>query len=399
MTDWVKISDVLFFQEGPGVRNTQYTTEGVKLLNVANLVDGRVDLSTSDRYISTEEAYGKYKHFLCDDGDFVVASSGIKVEYIDKKMGFIDETMLPLCMNTSTVRFKVINPEQLRIRYFMYYLKSRHFKEQLSRHITGSAQLNYGPSHLKKMVMPILRLSKQDELVEKLDKIQEIIELRQLQLKKLDELVKSRFVEMFGDIYTNKQNYPIHQMANYIVFLTSGSRGWAKYCTDDGSEWFITIKNVKDCRINTDSIQPINAPDNMEAKRTKVNEGDLLISITADLGRTGVVTKEIAEHGAYINQHLTCIRLDKTKLIPLYVSYFLESKSGTPQFDSKNQTGVKAGLNFNSIKSLRLLVPPLALQQQFADFVAQTDKSKFAVKRILEKAETLKKSLMQEYFG
>ena len=252
MTDWVKISDVLFFQEGPGVRNTQYTTEGVKLLNVANLVDGRVDLSTSDRYISTEEAYGKYKHFLCDDGDFVVASSGIKVEYIDKKMGFIDETMLPLCMNTSTVRFKVINPEQLRIRYFMYYLKSRHFKEQLSRHITGSAQLNYGPSHLKKMVMPILRLSKQDELVEKLDKIQEIIELRQLQLKKLDELVKSRFVEMFGDIYTNKQNYPIHQMANYIVFLTSGSRGWAKYCTDDGSEWFITIKNVKDCRINTD---------------------------------------------------------------------------------------------------------------------------------------------------
>ena len=399
MTDWVKISDVLFFQEGPGVRNTQYTTEGVKLLNVANLVDGRVDLSTSDRYISTEEAYGKYKHFLCDDGDFVVASSGIKVEYIDKKMGFIDETMLPLCMNTSTIRFKVIKPEQLRIRYFMYYLKSRHFKEQLSRHITGSAQLNYGPSHLKKMVMPILRLSKQDELVEKLDKIQEIIELRQLQLKKLDELVKSRFVEMFGDIYTNKQNYPIHQMANYIVFLTSGSRGWAKYCTDDGSEWFITIKNVKDCRINTDSIQPINAPDNMEAKRTKVNEGDLLISITADLGRTGVVTKEIAEHGAYINQHLTCIRLDKTKLIPLYVSYFLESKSGTPQFESKNQTGVKAGLNFNSIKSLRLLVPPLALQQQFADFVAQTDKSKLAVKRILEKAETLKKSLMQEYFG
>ena len=204
---------------------------------------------------------------------------------------------------------------------------------------------------------------------------------------------------MFGDIYTNKQNYPIHMLANYIDFLTSGSRGWAKYCTDDGSEWFITIKNVKDCRINTDSIQPINAPDNMEAKRTKVNEGDLLISITADLGRTGVVTKEIAEHGAYINQHLTCIRLDKTKLIPLYVSYFLESKSGTPQFDSKNQTGVKAGLNFNSIKSLRLLVPPLALQQQFADFVAQTDKSKFAVKRILEKAETLKKSLMQEYFG
>ena len=72
---WINIPDVLFFQEGPGVRNTQYTTEGVKLLNVANLVDGKVDLSKSDRYISEDEAYGKYKHFLCDAGDFVIASS------------------------------------------------------------------------------------------------------------------------------------------------------------------------------------------------------------------------------------------------------------------------------------------------------------------------------------
>ena len=157
---WVNISNVLFFQEGPGVRNTQYTTEGVKLLNVANLVDGKVDLSTSDRYISEDEAYGKYKHFLCDAGDFIIASSGIKVEYIDKKMGFVDESMLPLCMNTSTIRFKVLDDNQLRIRYFMYYLKSQHFRNQLFKQITGSAQLNYGPSHLKKMIMPLINLSK-----------------------------------------------------------------------------------------------------------------------------------------------------------------------------------------------------------------------------------------------
>ena len=150
---WVSIPDVLFFQEGPGVRNTQYTSEGVKLLNVANLVNGKVDLSTSDRRISEEEAYGKYSHFLCDVGDFIVASSGIKVEYIDKKMGFIEEDMLPLCMNTSTIRFKVLDNQQLDIRYFMYYLKSQHFMEQLGKYITGSAQLNYGPSHLKKMII------------------------------------------------------------------------------------------------------------------------------------------------------------------------------------------------------------------------------------------------------
>ena len=194
---WVSIPDVLFFQEGPGVRNTQYTIDGVKLLNVANLVDGKIDLSTSDRYISEKEAYGKYKHFLCDAGDFVIASSGIKVEYVDKKMGFVDESMLPLCMNTSTIRFKVLDEKQLRIRYFMYYLKSEHFKQQLFKQITGSAQLNYGPSHLKKMIMPLIDLNDQDEIVSYMDKVQNIIEKRQQELYRLDDLIKARFVHIW----------------------------------------------------------------------------------------------------------------------------------------------------------------------------------------------------------
>ena len=188
-------------------------------------------------------------------------------------------------------------------------------------------------------------------------------------------------------------------LSEHIEFLTSGSRGWAKYCTDDGNEWFITIKNVKDCRISIDNMQPVCAPDNAEARRTKVQEGDLLISITADLGRTGVVTKEIAEHGAYINQHLTCIRLNKEILNPLYVAHFMESSAGKEQFESKNQSAVKAGLNFNSINSLRIMVPPMSIQEEFISLVAEVDKSKLAVQQGLQELETLKKSLMQQYFG
>lgn len=215
---------------------------------------------------------------------------------------------------------------------------------------------------------------------------------------KFDELVKSRFVEIFGDPVTNSKGYPIHQLSDHILFLTSGSRGWAQYYTDKG-EWFITIKNVKDCRISVDDVQCINPPKNAEAERTRLREGDLLISITADLGRTGVVTKEIAEHGAYNNQHLTCIRLDRLALDPLYAAFFMESEAGKRQFEAKNMSAVKAGLNFDSIRSLRLIVPPLALQKEFTAFVAEVDKSKLAVKQSLEKLETLKKSLMQKYFG
>ena len=140
-------------------------------------------------------------------------------------------------------------------------------------------------------------------------------------------------------------------------------------------------------------------PDNAEAKRTKVQEGDLLISITADLGRTGVVTKEIADYGGYINQHLTVIRLNQDAVRPLYVAYYMESEAGKSQFQSKNQSAVKAGLNFNSINSLRLMVPSTKLQDEFIAFVEQTDKSKLKIQKSLEQLETLKKALMQKYFG
>ena len=266
--------------------------------------------------------------------------------------------------------------DRLDRQYLLHYLKSDMMLSFIKEYATGSVRDNLKLADLGKFPINLRPVEEQRQIAATLDKIDELIAKRRQQLDKLDELVKSRFIEMFGDPKSNPNSYPISQLSEHIEFLTSGSRGWAQYCVDNGSEWFITIKNVKDCRISIDNMQPINAPDNAEAKRTKVQEGDLLISITADLGRTGVVTKEIADHGAYINQHLTCIRLNKEMLNPLYVAFFMESPAGKEQFESKNQSAVKAGLNFNSINSLRLLVPPMDEQNAFVGFVHQIDKSK-----------------------
>ena len=266
--------------------------------------------------------------------------------------------------------------DELDRQFLYYFLKSNIGRQMIRAKAAGSVRDNLKLDMLKEMTIPDSSLDDQRHCVATLDNLQYLIELRKKQLNELDDLVKARFVEMFGDPKSNPNSYPIGQLSEHIEFLTSGSRGWAQYCVDNGSEWFITIKNVKDCRISIDNMQPINAPDNAEAKRTKVQEGDLLISITADLGRTGVVTKEIADHGAYINQHLTCIRLNKEILNPLYVAFFMESPAGKEQFESKNQSAVKAGLNFNSINSLRLLVPPMDEQSAFVEFVHQVDKSK-----------------------
>ena len=250
---------------------------------------------------------------------------------------------------------------------------------------------------LKDVYIPLPPLDEQRRIAAVLDKVSDLIAKRRAQLDKLDELVKARFVEMFGDPVTNPHRYPVYQLSDYIEFLTSGSRGWTQYFSDEG-EYFITIKNVKNCRITLDDVQHIVPPNNAEAVRTKVQEGDLLISITADLGRTGVVTKEIANHGAYINQHLACIRLNQKAVLSLYVACFMESDAGKEQFQAKNQNAVKAGLNFNSINTLRLMVPPIEHQSAFITFVKQIDKLKLTIQQSLDKLEILKKALMQEYF-
>jgi len=286
---------------------------------------------------------------------------------------------------------------KLYMPYLYYFMEG--YIDELRKQAIGGVIKYIKLGNLTNALIELPSMDKQKDVVNILEMLTGIIDLRNDMILKLDELVKSRFVELFGDPIENPKGYPIRQLSDYIISLTSGSRGWAQYCVDDGNEWFITIKNVKNCRITTDNMQPINAPDNVESKRTKVKEGDLLISITADLGRTGVVTKEIAEHGAYINQHLSCIRIDRNILNPFFVAHYMESPAGKEQFKAKNQSAVKAGLNFNSIKSLKLMIPLIEEQRLFADFVHQIDKSKLIVQKELDETQLLFDSLMQEYFG
>ena len=366
-----------------GVEQSNYL-----MLSSKNIDDDYITLN-DPRYLSQEDFEAENRRTNIKPNDLLITIVGTI-----GRVAIVPNSLTEFCVQRSVAVLKP-KPEIVYNRFLMHYLQSmRPYLEQESR---GVAQKGIYLKQLSNLSIILPPLDEQRKIAAVLDKVSDLIAKRRQQLDKLDEIVKSRFIEIFGNPKSNPNSYPISQLSEHIKFLTSGSRGWAQYCVDNGSEWFITIKNVKDCRISIDNMQPINAPDNAEAKRTKVQEGDLLISITADLGRTGVVTKEIADHGAYINQHLTCIRLNKEILNPMYVAFFMESPAGKEQFESKNQSAVKAGLNFNSINSLRLLVPPLELQNQFAAFVAQTDKSKYRQEKCIGFFQCLEKSIRQEW--
>lgn len=284
------------------------------------------------------------------------------------------------CQSIASSEWIVVRNAQYNPYFLAWYFRTSMFQQLMTSEVTGigGSLTRAQPKRVAEYPVPVLPRERQDEIASILGHLQSIKYKRKNELDLLDSLVKARFVESFGDLVKNVNKYPEHILGDDIEFLTSGSRGWAKYYSPTG-KMFITIKNVKCGHISMDNVQYINPPDNAEARRTKVQDGDLLISITADLGRTGVVTKEIAEKGAYINQHLMCVRLNKKILLPEYVSFFMESQAGKRQFYAKNQNAVKAGLNFDAIKTFKIMVPPLEKQNEYISFTKRVSKSKVAI--------------------
>ena len=373
--EWIKISDLLFFQEGPGVRNTQYTQSGVKLLNVANLVNGKVDLSTSDRYISEDEAYGRYKHFLCDDGDFIIASSGIKVEYFDRKMGFVDSSMLPLCMNTSTIRFKVIDSKRLNIKYFMYYLKSIHFKQQLSKFITGSAQLNFGPSHLKKMNMPLVSLKEQNDIVEKLSKVELLLDKYNGEIKLLDELIKARFVEMFGDPVDNPMNWKKKKLKDIVTEDCTISYGIVQ--TGEEQKEGIPVFRPVDIVNHTPKVEELKKTTEFISdryKKTLLKGHELLITVRANIADTFIANEEFL--GCNVGRGIVPIRTQEDIMRLEFLKCLIDNKHLNDILKSKAKGITLIQLNMEDLRNVELIIPPIDLQLDYLKYSRLIDKSR-----------------------
>ncbi|NGT38074.1 restriction endonuclease subunit S [Clostridium perfringens] len=401
----VGLPDIVFFQEGPGVRNNQYTDSGVKLINVANLKDGKVYLENTERYISEEEAYGRYRHFLVDEGDLIIASSGIKVEYFDKKMGFINKEHLPLCMNTSTIRFKTLDENILDIKYFAYFLKTIYFKKQIARLITGSAQLNFGPSHLKKIKVILPPLNIQKKIVEVLEKSQYVINKRSEQIEELDLLVKSKFIEMFGDPINNPMKWEVKKMKDISVNIMSGNtpKGGEQVYVESGI-MFLRSQNVWKNKLLLDDVAYIDQATHNKMKKSSLKNKDILMTKTgrintenSSLGRAAMFLGE--DDSANINGHVYLIRLQE-QIINEFVLYILTSKEYRGYIRSVCVGGIdKRQLNKEHIEDFPIIFPPIEKQKKFVSYVNQVDKLKFEMEKSLKELKNNFNSLIQKTFN
>ena len=183
-------------------------------------------------------------------------------------------------------------------------------------------------------------------------------------------------------------------LGDSIDFITSGSRGWAKYYADSGAV-FLRIQNVGRNKMLLDDVAYVDAPDTTEAKRTRVEPGDVLLSVTADLGRAAVVPDDLGP--AHINQHLVLIRV--TDIHPQYLAAYLSSPDAMVQFQTLNREGVKAALNFDDVRSLKIPLPPLSEQKRIAGILDQADGLRRKRQQALSLTDQFLRSTFLDLFG
>lgn len=178
--------------------------------------------------------------------------------------------------------------------------------------------------------------------------------------------------------------------------VTSGSRDWAQYYSDSGSK-FIRMTNLPrdGIYLKLDDLKYVNVHSNSsDGKRTSLKEGDLLISITAELGKIGWVPPELGE--AYINQHTALVRINKENADSKYIAYLLSSHAMNHKINRLNDSGAKAGLNLPTIRSIPMVLPPLPEQRKIAKILSTWDKAISTTEKLIETSKQQKTALMQQ---
>lgn len=245
---------------------------------------------------------------------------------------------------------------------------------------------------LKEVDVPLPPLEEQRKIATVLDKVSELIAKRRQQLDKLDELVKSRFIEMFG-----QGSYPRHALIELITEGAGLSYGIVQP-GDNGTGDMGVLRPVDlvNGGISTAAIKYIDRSIGDGFKKTELTGDELLITVRGTTGITALT--DVRFKNMNVTRGIAVIRYDRSKINPVYLNAFLNTDESQRYIREHTRGATLQQINLADLRTLEILMPSRILQEKFAAFVAQTDKSKLAFQKSLEKLEILKKALMQEYF-
>ncbi len=290
----------------------------------------------------------------------------------------------------------VIRNKSMDPNYLKWYFSSPTFRVLLNSEVAGigGSLTRAQPKQVSKYPIPIPEIDEQKEIAAVLDKVSGLIALRKKQLQKLDELVKARFVEMFGDQETNPYKLDVGKLSD-VADIYLGLTHTPTY-VEQGRP-FLSVRDISSGVIDFSNCHYITEDEFSSlpnGARPKI--GDMLFCRVGTIGKPVVIPENTPEFGTFVS--VGYLR-KKANVNNFYLKSWMENDYFMRQVYDNVAGASQINLNTGWLKNFRILIPAMELQDQFAAFVEQTDKSKLAIQNGLERLELMKKALMQKYFG
>lgn len=389
--EMVRLGDVCIVERGGSPRPIEkFITEDVKGINwikIGDTVPNSMYITATKEKIKPE---GIKKSRQVYSGDFLLSNSmSFGRPYILKIDGCIHDGWL-----------LIRDEKQIFDKRFLYYhLASDKTYAKFKELAVGGVVNNLNSGMVRDLTIPLPPLPVQQKIADILDHAGALIEKRKAQIEKLDLLVKSQFIEMFGDPVTNPMGWEVRKLGTLSTLITKGSSpNWQgiNYVNDKTQVLFITSENVREGFIDYSKEKYLEDRFNIIQPRSVLQKNDILINIVgASIGRAAIYKQN---ERANINQAVALVRCEDIINID-YLCVFLNSPRALQMYMEMQVDVARANLSLKNISDLLIICPPLPLQNDFAAFVERIETQKAQLKKSLALLELNYKSLMQKCFA
>ena len=351
-------------------------------------------LVTDDKLLFIPENKPKERQML-QRGDIVISVSNSR-ELVGKSSIASNDWKGTFGAFLTTLR---VDKSMADPKYVYYFMQTKKWLNEIARNSSSTNNIaNVNNSRLGSLKIKLPSIVEQEKTVSKIEELFSELDDSEKLLRQLKQDQKTYLQSILKKLYTPKKDWKSIKSKELFSYVTSGSRGWAKYYSDnDTHPYFLRVTNVNYETINLDlrpkKLKYVALPDSVEGRRTLVQPGDILISITGYVGMVGVVPNKIRE--AYISQHISLARPIKD-VNPKYLAYYLISKTGgLRQLELLQKGATKAGLTLSDIKNIDVPLAPRKEQDQVVDSIDQVMSELGRLNKDLDNLKTTSSTLRQ----
>ena len=388
-----KLGDICTFQSGgtPSKSNSEYFNGSIPWITTVALTGDYIDKNDAVDWITDKAIQESAAKIVPENSIMVGTRVGI---------GKVAINAIPMSASQDIVSLMNIDDAKWDKKFLCKVISARN--PYLLSQARGATIKGIKIDTLAKLEIPEIPLNEQRHIAAVLDKVSDLIAKRREQLDKLDELVKARFVEMFGDLGNPLCKYPKYSLAKLCMTpddIKCGPFGTQlnknEYQKNGVALWEIP-------QINSGfKLKPTHFLTKEKAEKLRaysLEPGDIAMSRKGNVGQCGIFPA--GYKSGIIHSDVLRIRVDRRRVNPCFMMYQLHLSSAVQhQIEKVSSGAIMAGINVTKLKEIEVYIPELNLQTQFADFFDYTEKSKLTIQQSLDKLEVLKKALMQQYFG